>query len=124
MLDESAPLMNPELEALVRPPGPERGAETLRAYANLRARLAGETIFHIATGEGAQIQDILRFYSCCWTSPDIEGVEALLATLGTLDEETKPLGVSATTLDQVLLAVTDADCRYLAHVLQPLVRLS
>jgi hypothetical protein len=124
MLDEAAPLMNPELEALVRPPAPERGAEALRAYAGLRARLAGEAVFHIATGEAARVQDILRFYSCCWTSLEIEGVEALLATLGTLDEETKPLGVSATTVDRVLLAITDAEGRYLAHVLQPLVRLS
>ena len=121
---DAAPLMHPELETHVRPPLPERGSEALRAYSVMRECLAGEVIFQIATGEGARVQDILRFYACCGTSPEIEGVEALLATLGTLEDATDLRGVSATTSDRVLLAITDAEGRYLAHVLQPLVRLS
>jgi hypothetical protein len=124
MLGEAAPHMPPELEMHVRPPAPERGADVLRAYVALRAHLAGEVITHVATGEGARVQDILRFYAGCGTSPEIEGVEVLQATLKTLDDAIAIRGVSATTPDRVLLVITDADGRYLAHVLQPRIQLS
>ncbi len=123
MLHEAVPPMHPELEMHIRPPAPEQGTEALRAYADLRARLSGEVILHVATGEGARVQDILRFYSGC-TWPEMEGVEALLAALGTLDDTAGLRGVSATTQDRVLLAITDVDGRYLAHVVQPWMPLS
>lgn len=119
MLDEARPAMAPELEALIEPPAPDRGEETQAAYAALRARMAGEAVFQIATGEGARVQDLLRFYACCWTSGEVEGVEALLGTLGVLPGDTGLLGVSAVTADSVLLVVTDVEGHYLAHVLQP-----
>ena len=107
------------LEAVVRPPGPEQDAEVLRAYMALRGQIAGEAILTLATGEGAQVAEIVRFYALDASCTPIEGVEALLSTLGTLDEESPLLGVGATTADRVLLVITDAEMRYLAHVLQP-----
>lgn len=119
MLDDALPAMAPDLEALIDPPAPEHGAETLAAYGAMRARMAGEPISQIATGEGAKVQDILRYYALCRTCDAVEGAEALLATLGTLPEGAALQGVSAVTPDAVLLVITDAEDRYLAHVLQP-----
>lgn len=81
--------------------------------------MTGEAIFTLATGEGAQATEIVRFYAVGGSCTDIEGVEALLSILGTIEEETPLLGVSATTTGRVLLVITDAEMRYLAHVLQP-----
>lgn len=119
MLDQAVPHMHPEIEKYLRPPAPERGADALRAYAGLRVRLAGEMITQVATGEGGRVRDILHFYAGSSTSPEIEGVEALLARLATVEDTTRLKGVSAITPDRVLLAISDAGGRYLAHVLQP-----
>lgn len=94
----------------------------VRAYFALCEQMAVEVIFTLATGEGARVADIVRFYAVGASCADFEGVEALLAILGTLEEEMPLLGVSATTADRVLLVITDAEMGYLAHVLQPLRR--
>jgi hypothetical protein len=122
MLDDALPALDAQLDSEIEPPDPERGHEVLRAYVALRERMAGELVFQIATGEGARVEDLLRFYACAGTEPGVEGVEALLATLGTLEDATALKGVSATTGTHVLLVVLDTEGRYLAHVLQPLMR--
>ena len=116
MLDDGMPAMAPELEAAIDSPAPNRDPEVFRAYATLRDRMAGELIFHLATGEGARVPDVVRTYSILCTSQELEGVEALLSTL---DEATAIRGVSATAGTQVLLVILDAEERYLAHVFQP-----
>ena len=123
MLDDPHAAIDAQLDSEIEPPHPDRGPEVLRAYAALRTRLSGELVFQIATGEGARVEDLLRYYSCAGGAHGVDGADALLSTLGTLDDATALRGVSATIPGHVLLVVLNAEGHYLAHVLQPTPRI-